>query len=74
MMLVRCRIGPSPLDGLGVRAEEPIAAAQPAWRLNPELDRLIVPAAISTLPGAQQEFLNRYAYLNPRPMRFQPQG
>ena len=61
-MLVRCRTGPSPLNGLGVFAEEPIAASQPVWRLDPELDRLIAPVAISTLPGAQQEFLNRYAY------------
>ena len=63
-MPVRCRTGPNPPNGLGVCAEEPLAAAQPAWRQDPELDRLIAPVAISTLPGAQQEFLNRYAYLD----------
>ncbi len=63
-MPVRCRTGPNPPNGLGVCAEEPLAAAQPAWRQDPELDRLIAPVTISTLPGAQQEFLNRYAYLD----------
>ncbi len=64
MMLVRCRPGPSPIEGLGVFAAEPIACGQPVWRLDPGLDRLLNVATVAQLPAVQQEFLSRQAYFD----------
>lgn len=64
MMLVRCRASFSDLEGLGVFACEPIAAGQPVWRLEPQLDRLLPEEAVSRLSAAQQEFFQRYAYFD----------
>lgn len=66
MMLVPSRLGPSPLEGLGLFAVEPIPFGQPVWRLDPDLDRLLPPAALTTLPPVQQQFLQRYAYFDPQ--------
>ena len=62
MMLVRCRVGPSTVDGLGAFADELIRAGQPVWRLDPQLDRLLDPATLGDLPAVPREFLNRHAY------------
>jgi SET domain-containing protein len=62
MMLVRCRVAASPIEGLGAFADEPIRAGQPVWRLDPQLDRLLEPATIGSLPAVPREFLNRHAY------------
>jgi len=62
MMLVRCRLAPSPIEGLGVFAAESIAAGQPVWRLDPGWDCLIHPHQLIRLPPAQREFLERYSY------------
>lgn len=64
MMLVRCRPGPSLIEGIGVFAAEPIAAGQPVWRLEPDLDRLLPVATVNQLPASQREFLGRYAYFD----------
>ena len=64
MMLVRCRTGPSAIDGLGVFALEPVAAGQPVWRLQSDFDRLLAPDIVASLPAAQQEFLARHAYFD----------
>jgi SET domain-containing protein len=66
MMLVRCRPGPSSIEGLGLFALEPVTAGQPVWRLQPDLDRLLPLDAPDSLPAAQQEFLGRHAYFDAR--------
>lgn len=64
MMLVRCRTGPSPIDGLGVFAGEPIATGQAVWRLDPDLDRVLPAETLIRMPVVQQEFFSRYAYFD----------
>ncbi len=64
MMLVRCRPGPSLIEGLGVFAEEPVDCGQPVWRLEPEWDRVILAEAVAARTAAQQDFLGRYAYFD----------
>lgn len=66
MMLVRCRTGPSPIEGLGVFALEPVTAGQPVWRLQPGFDRVLPVDAADGLPVCQQEFLGRHAYFDSR--------
>lgn len=64
MMLVRCRVGPSRIAGLGLFATEPIAVGSEVWRLDPGLDRTFPVDFPAQLPAAQREFLDRYAYLD----------
>jgi SET domain-containing protein len=62
MMLVRCRVAVSEIEGLGLFAGESIAAGRPVWRLDPDFDRLLPDTAVTALPEARRDFLNRYLY------------
>lgn len=42
-MLIPTRLGPSPIHGLGLFTEEPVAAGTPMWRFDPRIDRIIAP-------------------------------
>lgn len=62
MLLVRTKVGLSPIHGIGVFAAEPIAAEREIWRFAPGLDLVIPFAQIPTLPDAFQAYLTTYAY------------
>jgi uncharacterized protein len=64
MLMVRTRVGPSPIHGIGVFAAEPIRAGQAVWTFAPGLDLVIPLAQIPTLPAAFQAYLTTYAYLS----------
>jgi len=63
-MLVRCRPGPSSIEGLGLFALEPVTAGQPVWRFQSDFDRLLAPDVVESLPAVQQEFLARHGYFD----------
>ena len=46
MLLVRVRVGPSSVDGLGAFAVEPIASGTVVWRFTPGLDLECDPALL----------------------------
>jgi SET domain-containing protein len=62
MMLVRCYLAPSAIEGLGVFTHEPIAKGQTMWRFDREFDRVIPVAAIREAPEHVREFMERYTY------------
>lgn len=62
MFVIRTRVGPSPIHGLGVFACEPVAIGGEVWRYHPPFDQLISPDEIAKLPGAAQAYLAMYAY------------
>lgn len=62
MMVVPTYVAPSPIEGVGVFAAEPIAAGTLIWRLDPALDRLIHARDVALLPPLFQKFVERYAY------------
>jgi uncharacterized protein len=62
MMLVRCYLAPSPIEGLGVFCHDDIKAGQEVWRLDTRFDRLIPVEDLETAPEHVREFLDRYAY------------
>ena len=64
MLLVRTKLGPSPIHGTGVFADEPVAAGQAIWEFAPGLDLVIPLERIPALPDAFQAYLNTYAYLS----------
>lgn len=43
MLLVRTRLGLSPIEGIGCFAAEPLRAGTPVWRFVPGFDRMIDP-------------------------------
>ena len=62
MMLVRCYLAPSAIEGLGVFCRDDIRAGQNVWRYEPLVDVSIPEASIAALEPHMREFLDRYAY------------
>lgn len=62
MMLVPTYVAPSPIEGVGVFAADPIDAGTLIWRLDPALDRLIHSRDVALLPPLFQKFADRYGY------------
>lgn len=64
MMLIPCRLEPSPIHGIGLFAAAPVAMGELVWRLDREWDRVVPVDSLSSLAPVQQEFLSRYAYFD----------
>lgn len=64
MLLFNTYVAPSPIEGVGVFAAEPIASGARIWLLEPRLDRLFPIDEIDTLPPAAQAFARRYGYVS----------
>ncbi len=62
MLLVRTHVAPSAIHGLGVFADEDVAAGQPVWEFAPGLDLVIPFETVAGLPEAFRQFLIVYAY------------
>lgn len=62
MLLIRTRVAPSPIHGLGLFTVEAVPAGTPVWRLVPGFDRLWSAAELATLPPPAREFVERYGY------------
>jgi SET domain-containing protein len=62
MMLVRCYLAPSEIDGLGVFCRDDIKAGQNVWRYENLLDIRIALADLGMLKPHAREFVERYAY------------
>lgn len=69
MMVVPNYVGPSPIEGVGVFAAEPIAAGSVIWELSDDLDLLLTKEQLARLPDLQRSFIERYGY----PHMSQPQ-
>jgi len=65
MLLVRTRVAPSPIHGLGLFAAEPIPAGTPVWRFRAGFDLAISLAEFAGLPAPAQEHLRWFAYFDP---------
>jgi uncharacterized protein len=64
MLLVKTRLGQSPIEGLGVFAAENIKKGTIVWQFVPGVDLLISPKELQLLPSAVVEHCKRYAYLH----------
>lgn len=65
MLLIDTYVGPSPIEGVGVFAAEPIKAGQLIYRFDPDFDRLISRSEFQALPASIQRFVDRYTYPHP---------
>ena len=65
MLLVRTTLAPSAIHGIGVMADEPVAAGQPIWRFEPGIDLVIPLARVASLPEAFRSYLDMHGYRSP---------
>jgi len=70
MLLVRTRLAPSAIHGLGVFTLEPIAQGAEVWRFTPGFDLDLDPKLLEGQPPHVREWLLVYGYLDPRLKRF----
>lgn len=64
MMLVKTRVAPSAIHGLGLFAAEAIPAGTPLWQFAPGFDREFSPAEWQALPGIAREHVRWFSFLS----------
>ena len=62
MFLIRTRLGPSAIHGVGVFACDPVAAGAVVWRYEPRFDRTVSVEDLAAAPPAFRAYLDAYAY------------
>lgn len=64
MMLIKTRLAPSGIHGLGLFAAEDVARGTPVWRFQPGFDQEFSPAQMAALPGEARAQLLWFAYFD----------
>lgn len=64
MMLVRTRVAPSAIHGLGLFAVDAVPLGTPIWRFEPGFDREFSAEQFAALPPEAQAHLRWFAYLD----------
>ncbi|MDA1057361.1 MAG: SET domain-containing protein-lysine N-methyltransferase [Proteobacteria bacterium] len=65
MMLIRCFLAPSKIEGIGLFARDAVAKGTEVYRFTPPFDLIVDTAAIGALPTAPQEFFRRFTFGHP---------
>ncbi len=66
MLLVKTKIGPSKIHGIGIFADELIPKGTRIWQYHEGIDSRFDEAFLATLPEIEQRQMLNYAYKNPR--------
>jgi SET domain-containing protein len=64
MLLVKTRLAPSPIAGIGLFAGEDIARGTITWRFMPGYDRMLTAREMSALPEPARSALLDHVYLD----------
>ena len=64
MLLVKTRIGPSEIDGIGLFAAEFIPKGTVVWKFIPGVDKRLRRTRVENLPEAAKKQILKYAYLD----------
>lgn len=64
MLMVKTRLGPSDIAGIGLFADQDIAKGTVTWRFMPAYDRLLTQAEIEALPEPARSSILEHVYLN----------
>ena len=64
MILVRTRVAPSAIHGMGLFAVDAIPIGTPIWRFEPGFDREFSAAQFAALPPEAQTHLRWFAFVN----------
>lgn len=62
MMLVRCRLEKSEIEGLGVFTQERIDAGARVWVLDPTFDIVVSEAVLAAAPASTRAVFERYGF------------
>src|SRR5947199_8400192 len=62
MFLVKTRIGPSKIHGIGVFADERIPKGQMIWMFDARIDVRVPISDLPTFPPPMRTFLRKYGY------------
>lgn len=62
MLLVRTYLAPSPIQGIGLFAAEPLAKGTEIWKFVAGFDLTLAKSAAGRFPAVAREFLEHYAY------------
>lgn len=62
MLLVKARIGPSRIHGIGCFTEERIRKGQTVWMFDPRIDLRVPVSEVAGLPRLIQELLRKYGF------------
>jgi SET domain-containing protein len=63
MFVVRTRLGPSTIHGMGAFAIEPIRKGQVVWQFDPRVDIRMTASELSKFPPAVQEHIISHCYV-----------
>jgi SET domain-containing protein len=70
MLLVKTRVGESPIHGLGLFADQFIPKGTVVWQFSPAVDSIHTEEEVARLPeGARGAFL-KYSYRNKRTLKY----
>lgn len=64
MLLVKTKIGPSKISGMGLFADQPIKKGTTVWQFAPGFDIKISKEKLGALSAAAKEQFLKYAYLD----------
>lgn len=64
MMLIRTRVGPSAIHGLGLFAAESVAKGTPVWRFERGFDQEFSSEEAAALPAHTREHLRGYGFVS----------
>jgi len=70
MLLVKTKIGPSKIEGIGCFADQFIAKGTPVWRFEKNFDIRVDSKYPETLPEPAKSFFEKYAYQNPKTLNW----
>ena len=65
MMRVKCRVGPSPIHGMGLFAVSPLARGTPIWHFESGFDHALTRETVAALPGLAREHVHHFAWVRP---------
>jgi len=66
MLRVKTRLGPSPIEGLGVFAAEFIPKGTVVWDFHPPFDQALTEEEMALADPVERWFLDRYVYRHDR--------
>jgi SET domain-containing protein len=64
MMLIKTRVAPSAIHGLGLFAVEPVARGTPVWRFQPGFDQSFPPGQFAALPPQAGEHARWFGFVS----------
>ena len=64
MMLIKTRVAPSGIHGMGLFAVEPVPRGTPVWRFEPGFDHDFSPAQFAALPPLARDHARHFCFVS----------